>query len=184
MEPPIADGLRDAAAPIAGPNAAPQGPLVAPGAYAVAVHLGGRELKGPLRVEGDPRVTFSEADRLARQMTLLNLYELQKTLASSRTASRFAMTRLDSLKGGADADHALHTRVTQLQAEIAAELNTVSALSRAIEGFSGLPTTDQRRQVDWAFQDVSTTVETLNKLLQSDPIKTAQPPIAVPLQRR
>jgi photosystem II stability/assembly factor-like uncharacterized protein len=184
MEPPIVDGLRDAAAPIAGPNALPQGPLVAPGAYEVALRLGGRELKGPLRVEGDPRVTFSDADRLARQMTLLNLYELQKTLASSRTASRFAITRLDSLKGGADADHAVHTRVTQLQAEIAAELNTVSALSRAVEGYSGLPSTDQRRQVDWAFQDVSTTVETLNKLLQSDPIKTAQPPITVPLQRR
>jgi hypothetical protein len=157
---------------------------VVPGAYAVAVRVAGRELKGPIRVEGDPRVTFSDADRMARQTAMLNLYELQKTLASSRTASRFAITRLDSLKGNTDADRAVHTRVTQLQAELTAELNTVSALSRAIEGYSGLPTTDQRRQVDWAFQDVTTTVETLNTLLQNDPIKTAQPPIGVPVQRR
>jgi hypothetical protein len=117
-------------------------------------------------------------------MTLLNLYDLQKMLASSRTASRFAITRLDSLRASADGDRAIHTRVTQLQADITAELNTVSALSRAIEGYSGLPTTDQRRQMDWAYQDVSTTVEALNKLLQNEPIKTAQPPIALPLQRR
>jgi hypothetical protein len=155
-----------------------------PAAYAVALRVGGRELKGPLRVEGDPRLTFSDADRAARQVALLNLYELQKTLGSSRTASRFAIIRLDSLKGGADAGRAAYTRVAQLQTEITAELNTISALSRAIEGYSGLPTTDQRRQVDWAFQDVSTTVETLNKLLQNDPIKSAQPPIALPLQRR
>jgi photosystem II stability/assembly factor-like uncharacterized protein len=184
MEPPLADGPRDTAPPAVGSGAVPQGPLVVPGAYAVTLRVAGRDLKGPMRVEGDPRVTFSDTDRMARQTALLNLYDLQKTLGSSRTASRFAITRLDSLKGSADADRAIHTRVTQLQAEIAAELNTVSALSRAIEGYSGLPTTDQRRQMDWAFQDVSTTVEALNKLLQSEPIKTAQPPIALPLQRR
>ena len=58
------------------------------------------------------------------------------------------------------------------------------ALSRAIEGYSGLPTTDQRRQIDWVFQDVSATVESLNKLLRNDPIKTSQPPIAMPPRER
>jgi hypothetical protein len=184
MEPPIADGARDNAAPAAGPGAPPQGPLVVPGTYTVTVRAGGRALNGVIRVDGDPRVTFPDADRKARQAALLNLYDLQKTLAASRTASRFAMTRLDALKRADNSEKSLQTRVSQLQAEITAELNTASALSRAIEGYSGLPTADQRRQIDWVFQDVSTTVEMLNTLLRNDPIRTAQPPIAMPPQRR
>ena len=63
MEPPVADGARDSAAPAAGPGAAPQGPLVVPGVYTVTVLAAGRALTGTLRVDGDPRVTFSDADR-------------------------------------------------------------------------------------------------------------------------
>jgi hypothetical protein len=184
MEPPVADAPRDMAPPTGAPGGAPQGPLVIPGAYTVTVTAVGRELKAPIRVDGDPRVAFPEGDRLERQAVLLNLYDLQKTLASARTASRFAATRLESLKRAEDADRSVQARVTQIQTEITAELNTVSALSRAIEGYSGLPTTDQRRQIDWAFQDVSATVESLNKLLRNDPIKTSQPPIAMPLRKR
>ena len=184
MEPPIADGARDNPAPAAGPGAPPQGPLVVPGTYTVTIRAGERALNGAIRVDGDPRVTFPDADRQARQAALINLYDLQKTLAAARTASRFAITRLDALKRADNSEKSLQTRVSQLQAEITAELTTASALSRAIEGYSGLPTADQRRQIDWVFHDVSTTVEMLNALLRNDPIRTAQPPIAMPPQRR
>ena len=59
-------------------------------------------------------------------------------------------------------------RLAQLQAEITAELNTASALSRAIEGYSGLPTSDQRRQIDWVFDDASKTIEALNQVLRTE----------------
>jgi hypothetical protein len=55
-----------------------------------------------------------------------------------------------------------------VQNEIAAESNTIGALSRSIEGFSGLPTVDQRRQIDWVFDDAAKTVNALNDALQSD----------------
>jgi hypothetical protein len=43
---------------------------------------------------------------------------------------------------------------------------TVNALSRA--SFPSLPTTDQRRELDWAFEDVTQTVEDMNRLLQRE----------------
>src|SRR5438046_8924951 len=73
MEPPIADGARDNAAPAAGPGAPPQGPLVVPGTYTVTVRAGGRILTGAIRVDVDPRVTFADSDRKARPAALLNL---------------------------------------------------------------------------------------------------------------
>ena len=111
-----------------------------------------RPLKGELRVDVDPRVTFSDADRRSRQTTLMRLYQVQKSLASARAST--AATRV-----GTD------TRLAQLQAEISLELNTAGNLSRTIEGYSGLPTADQKRQVDWVVDDAAKTLLALNRVL-------------------
>ena len=157
LEPPGTDGGREV--PAAGTTGAPiLGPLVLPGVYTVTVTVGGaggRSLRGELRVEGDPRVSFTDADRRARQAALLSLYELEKSLAVARVST--ATARI-----GAD------TRLAQLQAEISAELTTASALSRAIEGYSGLPTSDQRRQIDWVVDDAAKTVDALNRVLRTE----------------
>src|SRR4029077_5946323 len=85
MEPPVAENAREA--PLGGgAAAASQGPLVLAGSYAVTVNLPGRQPRGALPVEGDPRVPFSDADRRTRQAALLKLYELQKALAAARMA--------------------------------------------------------------------------------------------------
>ena len=55
-----------------------------------------------------------------------------------------------------------------MQSDLVAQFNAVSNLSRAIEGYSGLPTADQRRQLDWAFDDAARAVEALNRVLQTD----------------
>jgi photosystem II stability/assembly factor-like uncharacterized protein len=150
LEPPL-DGPRES------PNA-PQGPLVLPGVYTVSVLAGGTDgavLKGALRVDGDPRVVFSDADRRARQAALMKLYDLQKSLAATRAASATARVASD-------------TQLGQLQAEVAAEINTASTLSRAIEGYSAPPTSDQRRQIEWVLDDAARTVSALNRVLHTD----------------
>jgi len=155
MEPVSSAGRETLAGTTGGPLA---GPLVLPGVYTVTVTVagvGGKPLKGELRVEGDPRVSFSDADRRARQAALLTLYELEKSLSAARASSATARV-------GAD------TRLAQLQAEIAAELNTASALSRAIEGYSGLPTSDQRRQIEWVVEGGSKTIDALNRVLRTE----------------
>jgi hypothetical protein len=170
MEPPIVEGSREAP-PSSGAGAVPLGPTVLPGIYAVTLKAPGSTLplKAPLRVGEDPRVTFSESDRRARQTLLIDLHELQKTLGGARGAARAATTRLDAMrKDGKTPSSDAGPRLAQLQSDIASELNTAGALSRALEGYSGPPTQDQRRQIDWVFDDVAKTVEDLNRVLRSD----------------
>jgi hypothetical protein len=165
MEPPVQENSHEVPA-VGGFGGATLGPLVLPGVYTVTVSAAGRQLKGEVHVEGDPRIAFPDADRRARQTALLNLYELQKSLVAARAAMSAASNQRDVNSG-----------LLPLQAEITTELNTAGALSRAIEGYSGLPTADQRRQLDWVFDDASKTVDELNRVLHSD-VRTPSRPAA------
>jgi hypothetical protein len=64
-----------------------------------------------------------------------------------------------------------------VQADLVAQFNAVNSLSRAIEGYSGPPTTDQRRQLDWAFEDAARAIAAMNAVLQTD---TAPSRLTVP----
>jgi Sortilin, neurotensin receptor 3, len=180
LEPPVADGARETSA-TSGFGAPPQGPLVLPGVYTVTVNVNRRSFKGELRVEGDPRVSFTDADRRTRQTALLNLYALQKSLMAARTAGATAAGQLDAPggRGLASSRADAGSRLTQVQSDLVAQFNAVSSLSRAIEGYSGLPTADQRRQLDWAFDDAARAIEALNRVLQTD---TGTSRLTVPLK--
>ena len=170
MEPPVAETSRDLAVP-SGLGGAILGPLVLPGVYTVTLNAVTRQLKSELRVEGDPRIPFSEADRRTRQTALVNLYELQKSLVAARSTLTTASNQRDVSSG-----------LLPLQAQVASELNTAGTLSRAIEGYSGLPTADQRRQLDWLFDDASKTIAAINRVLQSD-VRTPSRPVGPPAKR-
>ncbi|MCU1381924.1 MAG: glycosyl hydrolase, repeat [Acidobacteria bacterium] len=169
FEPPVADGRRDTPSG-GGFGGPPAGPLVLPGTYTITLAAAGRSLKSELRIEGDPRVTFSVADRRTRQTALLNLYALQKSLSAARAAGATAAGQLDTPGGrGLTSSRAdASSRLVQVQADLVAQFNTVNSLSRAIEGYSGLPTADQRRQVDWAFDDAARAVAAMNTVLHTD----------------
>ena len=184
MEPPVADENREP--PAAGGFGGPLlGPTVLPGSYIVHVRAAGRpdgsgalDLKAPLRVEGDPRVTMTPSDRLSRQTLLLNLYELQKTLSSARAAARTAAGTVETRrKAGETATPDTAARLSQLQADASAQLNTAATVSRAIEAYSGLPTTDQRRQAGWAFDDARKTIDELNGLLRAEGLPASVRPL-------
>jgi photosystem II stability/assembly factor-like uncharacterized protein len=168
-EPPVADGVREAPAGT-GVGTPPAGPLVLPGVYGITLTAAGRSLNNEIRIDGDPRVTFSDADRHTRQTALLNLYALQKSLSAARVAGATAAGQLDTPGGNglasSRADAA--SRLTRAQADLVAQFNVVNNLSRAIEGYSGLPTADQRRQIDWAFEDAAKAVDAMNRVLQTD----------------
>jgi hypothetical protein len=167
MDSPISDSARETMNLNAG--AAPQAPLVLPGVYTVAIEAGGRQMKGDLKVEGDPRVAFSDADRRTRQDLLLKLYELHKSLVTARAAAAAAVSHFDALaRTSRRADRQPQEGLRTLQTAISAEMNTANTLARSIEGFSGLPTADQRRQIDWVFDDAGQTVDALNEALQTD----------------
>ena len=169
MEPPIPGQAPTGAGGFGGP---PAGPLVVPGRYAVTVTVPGvgHALKGEVTVEGDPRVRFSDADRRARQTALLNLYDLQRALGRAREAARTADEELGGVGRQAKAASvdALAKRLSAIQTEVNRELGAVNGLSRAIEGYSGVATADQSRQLDWAFDDATRTIDDLDRLLQTD----------------
>jgi len=166
MEPPATGVAREA--PAASGFAVPtQGPLVPPGVYTVTVAIAGRQLKGDLHIEGDPRVIFSDADRRTRQTALMELYELQRSLVTARAATVAGIARFEAVnRNTRDANKESVGELSRLQAEINAELNMTGNLSRAIEGYSGVPTADQRRQTSWVFEDAARTVDDLNRALQ------------------
>jgi photosystem II stability/assembly factor-like uncharacterized protein len=151
---------------------APAAPTVLPGTYQVQVNASGHSMKGTIAVEGDPRTTFSDADRRSRQSMLLDLYNLEKTLGVARKASRALGTQAETLKkavgrqaAGLDA---LATHLSTIEREVNTEMNSTSSLSRAMEGYSGLPTADQTRQVDWIFEDATASVAALNAAIQTE----------------
>ncbi len=170
MEPPVPAGSSGTVS-AGGFGAAPLAPLVLPGVYTVTVNAAGRTLTGELRVEGDPRVAFSDADRRTRQTALLNLHALQQTLSAARAAGATAAGQLDAPGGGISSSRAdTGSRLTRVQSDLVAQFNAVNSLSRAIEGYSGLPTADQRRQLDWAFDAAARAVDALNQLLHADTV--------------
>ncbi len=172
MDPPIAPDDREPASAGGGFGGSPNGPTVLPGAYAFSIKAGGHDMTGSVQVEGDPRTTFADADRRTRQASLVDLYDLQKTLAVGRKAARTLVAQTDTMKKEVakpvPALDKLAAHLSQLQTDLNAEMNTASGLSRAIEGYSGLPTADQRKQIDWVFEDATRGVGDLNAVIQTE----------------
>ena len=169
MEPPLPTGEQPAATGFAGP---PPGPTVMPGKYNVSVALpSGSTLTGHLVVEPDPRLHVTDADRRVRQTSLLRLYELEKAMASARDAARGALNRAAVARSVGDG-----SALTRLQSDLATTLNTAANLTRAIDGYSGAPTADQRRQLESIFDEATKTIGELNRVLNAD----SRPPIVLP----
>jgi len=169
LEPPVPAAEQPAAARFAGP---PPGPTVLPGKYNVSVMLpSGRTLTGQLVVELDPRLHVADADRRVRQTSLLKLYELEKATAAARDAARGALDRATLARSASEG-----SALTRLQSDLTTMLNTAANLTRAIDGYSGAPTADQRRQIEWIFDDATKTIGELNRVLNAD----SRPPIVLP----
>ncbi|HEV3142142.1 MAG TPA: sialidase family protein, partial [Vicinamibacterales bacterium] len=162
MEPPLASV--DAASQPTATASDPVAPTVLAGTYVVTVQLpSGRTLKAPLVVADDPRIRRSDGDRRSRQTALLKLYELEKAIGRARSAVRSAAG-----SSGRTPNAPAPAKLDQLLGSLTGELNQASALSRSIDGYSGPPTTDQRRSIDTLSDDVARTVAELGRALRTD----------------
>jgi photosystem II stability/assembly factor-like uncharacterized protein len=172
----------------------PVGPLVMPGTYSVRVTIAGLKtpLTGKLTVEADPLPKFGATERAARQALLMQVYDWTHTLGEARGAVRALMAQRDTLKselGGAPAD-SLNARVTRLSADVDRAFNAVNAQRSPIEGWSGLPSVDQRKSLGYALDDARKVTGELNRLVATDipaaykavgktwsrPVPSVQPP--------
>ena len=175
----------------------PRGPAVLPGEYSVDLTLpqsgdGDHEGQGPiptemLTVEGDPLVPVSAGERRERQNALLDVYELQKTLATSSRAVLVLSEQIADFKYHLDARaeawsversedareqvEQLAKKVSSLQGGLRHETRVVEGgrgLVDSIERYSGAPTADQVRRLDWTFESVSRIVEELNRIMETE----------------
>jgi hypothetical protein len=124
------------------------------------------ELRGEMTIEGDPLTNFSDADRRARQVIVMNVYAAQKTLAAAHVAARELAAQSAELKsdlaaGSVKAD-SLVARVSHLQTRVDSALTATTGAVRPVEAWSGLPTVDQRRQIEYAVDAGNKAVAELN----------------------
>jgi len=167
MEPPLSPA--ETLNPAGGPEAI--APAVVSGKYTVSAQLpNGRIVKATMVVEDDPRIRRPDSERRARQAALLKLYEIEKTIGKSRSAARTQSTPHPGLGSGP-----LTPRIDQLIGSLTSELNQAITLSRVIDGYSGAPTGDQRRQLDAIAANTTRTIEELNRLRQTDSLNQKQP---------
>ncbi len=179
-------------------GAEPRGPVVLPGEYSVDLALpqdgdGDDDGQRPnltelLIVEGDPLVPVSAGERQERQDALLDVYELQKALATSRTAVNALSEQMgqleDHLEARAEARgvgqqpqdarelvEQLAEKVSRVQREVEHQTRAVQdwrGLVDSIERYAGAPTAGQVRRLDWTFEGVTRIVEELNRILEAE----------------
>ena len=150
----------------------PVGPLVMPGTYSVRVAIAGLKapLTGKLTVEADPLPKFAATDRAARQALLMQVYDWTRALGEAVGAVRALVAQRDSLRsdlGAASAD-SLNARVTRLSGEVNGAFNAVNGQRSPIEGWSGLPSVDQRKSLEFALEDARKATSDLNRLISTD----------------
>ncbi len=128
-------------------------------------------------VDADPLPKFSAADRAARQMTLMRIYEWTKALGVARTAARALVAQRDSIaadfKAGAAPDAAsradsLNARIARTSAEIDRTFTAVNGQRAPIENWSGPPTIDQLKALGFAIDDAQKAIAELNKLVSTE----------------
>lgn len=151
-----------------------RGPAVIPGKYKVAIEVpGGGTVFRDVDVLGDPLVKISDGDRRSRQAALMDVYELQKTLVPARTAIRTLRESTEAIQrqvapAAKTSFDKLVDQVGQVQRALDGQFNSVSGVGRAIDGFTGIPTPTQLRQIDWAYEDARKSIGELNQLSERD----------------
>jgi photosystem II stability/assembly factor-like uncharacterized protein len=148
------------------------GPVVLPGKYNVAVG----SLKQEVTVEPDPSFTISESDRKKRHAAILSAYSIQKQLVPARDAARSLTDQLaglrqyftalgDSGKASLEAIDKVTPEITKAQGQIDRAIASAAQVENAMDGYDGLPTAAQLRQIDWAWEDAAASAKALNKLI-------------------
>ncbi|HWC95983.1 MAG TPA: hypothetical protein VG456_04520 [Candidatus Sulfopaludibacter sp.] len=153
------------------------GPLVLPGKYVATVTpQGGASMAREVTVVADPHFKISEADRVAHHAAVMSAYAAQEQLGAGRNAAqalfeqippmRLYLTSMgDKGKSLSETLEKVSTELTRVQGEISRTVQSASRLESAMDSYPGLPTAAQSRELDWAWEDAATAVNTFNRLL-------------------
>ena len=153
------------------------GPVVLPGKYTLTMTAAGTPpLTTTVTVLPDPNFAISDADRRTRETSLMSAYALQQQLVSARDTYQLVSTQIGTIRANlgpaGDGSSVPLDRVAamalQVQGELTRTLTDAYNLESAIDGYQGLPTAQQLRELDWAWQDATAGVTALNRLIQRE----------------
>ena len=152
------------------------GPWAPPGTYAVSVEIAGQPaLTTNVVVTSDPESPISPAAQPEREAKVVEAYRLEQALEPARQAEAAAQKQLDALRAYLTALDQSPEGVQQASralAEVNGELNraitTAAAAERGMDGYEGMPSAAQLRQLGWAHEDAAASVAALNKFLAKD----------------
>jgi len=156
------------------------GPIVLPGTYKVTVTIGGgATLSGTVVVAPDPAFPISDADRMTRESAVMSAYSLQQQLAAARgayerVAGQVAVSRTNGVSP-------VSAQASELLEQISRCLTEAYNVESAIDGYQGLPTSAQLRDLDRAWEDGIAAVAGLNRLIEDSGL--AGVPVPVRLSR-
>jgi photosystem II stability/assembly factor-like uncharacterized protein len=187
------------------PQAAPQfggglfdggrGPGVAPGDYTVKLSVDGKDQAKTARVNEDPRIQISDADRVRRNETLMKAWELLKSAQSAGRAVQNLKSQMTTLQESTrrnpiaskevnDAVKAVADKVDEIQKKLVPTPDTSGGAGPALpdaprpivgrigqffgslDGYTAPPSADQLARLDDLWKEYKTLLEQLNKVIE------------------
>lgn len=171
-----------------------RGPRVPPGEYTVKVSAGGKDATGTVRVQEDPRIQISEADRAKWTDAVMKAYELQRSAGAAQRSVQNLRTQMTSLQDSLrrtpnvprevnDAVKSVSDRVDDVSRKIVPVfdqsgsagpplpdaprpvLGRIGQLFNGLDSYTAAPTPDQVAKLSELSGELKGLVEQLNKLI-------------------
>ena len=146
------------------------GPLVPPGKYtATLTNDGGPPLETAITVLPDPHFFVSPADRTKRNAAVMAAYTLQRQLSPAREAAQRMSSQVNLLRlANREAADRLVGQLAVVERQVAVAYSLAARAQNDMDGFAGVPTAAQLRELDWAWEDATAAVAALNRLIGHD----------------
>ena len=171
-----------------------RGPRVAPGDYNVRVYAAGKEASATVRVQEDPRIQISEADRAKWSDAVMKAYELQRSAAAAQRAVQNLRTQVTALQDSLrrtpnvsrevnDAARAVSDQVDAVQRKIVQAfdqsgsagpplpgtprpiLQRIGQLFNAMDSYTAAPTADQTSRLAELSTELKSLIDETNKVI-------------------
>jgi hypothetical protein len=172
-----------------------RGPRVAPGDYTLKLSAAGKQLTGTVRVEEDPRIQISAADRQKWEEALTRIYSAQRSAQGAQRSLQNLRTQItsmqESLRRTGNAPEAVNAEVKavgdkleQLQRSLVPVfdgsgsagpalpgtprplIGRLGQLFNALDGYTAAPTPEQLTRIEGMTKELTTIIADLNKMIE------------------
>jgi hypothetical protein len=173
----------------------PPGPRVPPGEYTIKVTASGKEAIKTVRVEEDPRIQISEADRARWNDATMKAYELQKTADSAQRSVQNLKTQLTALQESLKKNTNVPQPITAAAKAVADQIDDIQRrlvpvfdqsgnagpplpdaprplirrlgqLAGAFESYTAAPTADQTAAIEELSRELKSLIDQLNRVIE------------------